>query len=92
MTQESTPSARGPTPAHPGGSVASSEAYQPSPLSVSVALTGSAIAWTVHLLVGYVVVAAWCSAGWNGGTLAIGVLTLVCALASAATGIHALRI
>jgi hypothetical protein len=92
MTQESTASARGPAPAHPGGSVASSEAYQPSPLATSVALTGSALAWTVHLLAGYVVVAAWCSAGWTGGALAIGVLTLVCAAASAATGIYALRI
>src|SRR5688572_1669063 len=83
-------SASGPRAGDAGTSA--SAAYQPSVPSLVVAVTGSAIAWTVHLLAGYLVVAAWCSAGWRGGALAIAVLTAVCAAGAAASGLLALRI
>lgn len=57
-----------------------------------LALLGSPIAWTVHLLAGYVVVTLWCSAGWAGAELVIGSLTLVCAAAAVASGVLAFRL
>jgi hypothetical protein len=92
MTHEPTRSARDPASARSGPTVAPSAEHQPSSLAMTVALTGAAFAWTAHLLAGYVIVAAWCSARWRGGALAIGVLTALCAVASAATGLLALRI
>jgi hypothetical protein len=57
-----------------------------------LALLGAPVAWTVHLLAAYVIVAAWCAAGWPGAGLAIGALTVVCAAAAVAAGMLALRL
>jgi hypothetical protein len=57
-----------------------------------LALLGSPIAWTVHLSACYVVVTVWCSAGWAGAGLVIGILTLVCAAAAVASGVLAFRL
>ena len=55
-----------------------------------LALGGGGIAWTVHLLAGYFVVALGCSRGWPLGRL-IAILTVVAAGASLATGVLSLR-
>lgn len=57
-----------------------------------LALMGSPLAWTVHLLAGYVVVTVWCSSGWSGADLTVGILTVMCAAAAAASGLLALRL
>ena len=92
MTHEPPPSASPAPQTHGDARRAASEAYQPTSAAMLVALLGGAAAWTVHLLAGYAIVAAWCSAGWSGGGIAIGALTVACAAAAAATGMLALRI
>jgi hypothetical protein len=57
-----------------------------------LALVGSPLAWVVHLLAGYVVVALWCSAGWAGADAVIGILTLVCAAAAVGSGVLSFRL
>lgn len=57
-----------------------------------LALLGSPLAWTVHLLAGYLVVTVWCSRGWSGADLAIGILTLICAAGAVASGALAFRL
>jgi hypothetical protein len=92
MMGESASSPRAPHSSPAGGSLDSAAAYQPSTRAVAIALTGSAVAWTIHLLAGYVLLATYCSAGWSGGGVAIAALTVVCAAAAAATGVLSLRI
>lgn len=60
--------------------------------SLLLAFFGAPVAWTVHLLVGYLVVALWCATGWGGLGIAIGVLTFACAAAAVAAGMGALRL
>jgi hypothetical protein len=57
-----------------------------------LALLGSPIAWTVHLLASYLVVTLWCSSGWSGADLMVGILTLVCTVAAIASGVLAFRL
>lgn len=57
-----------------------------------LATLGPAVAWTVHLLAAYVVVAAWCTAGWSGTAAVIAALTVACAVASLAAGVLAWRV
>ena len=57
-----------------------------------LALLGSPLAWTVHLLAGYLVVTVWCSSGWSGADEIIGILTVVCAGAAAASGVLGFRL
>jgi hypothetical protein len=57
-----------------------------------LALVGSPLAWTVHLLAGYLVVTVWCSSGWSGADLAIGILTLLCAGGALASSVLAFRL
>jgi hypothetical protein len=57
-----------------------------------LALLGSPLAWTVHLLAGYFVVTLWCSAGWTSSDTALAVLTLLCAGAAIASGVLALKL
>jgi hypothetical protein len=57
-----------------------------------LALLGSPLAWTVHLLAAYLVVTLWCSSGWAGADLTIGILTLICAAAAIASGVLAFRL
>ena len=60
--------------------------------SIAVALLGSPVAWTAHLFALYLIVALWCSAGWNGRTLAIVVVTVAAAIGSLASGIAAQKL
>jgi hypothetical protein len=55
-----------------------------------LALGGGGIAWTVHLLAGYFLVALGCPRAWPLGSL-IAVLTLVAAAVSCATAVLSLR-
>jgi hypothetical protein len=57
-----------------------------------LALIGSPLAWTLHLLVGYLIVTLACATGWQGADLAIGVLTVLCVGMAAASGVLALRL
>ncbi|HET6836772.1 MAG TPA: hypothetical protein VFH24_01950 [Gemmatimonadales bacterium] len=44
------------------------------------------------MLTGYLVVTVWCSSGWSGANQVVGILTLVCTGAAAASGVLALRL
>jgi hypothetical protein len=57
-----------------------------------LALVGSPLAWTVHLLGGYLIVALWCAESWPGAGAAIGVLTAVCAAGAVGAGAVAFRL
>jgi hypothetical protein len=57
-----------------------------------LALLGSPVAWVAHLLLSYLIVTLWCSSKWAGVELAIGILTLVCAVAALAAGVLAYRL
>lgn len=57
-----------------------------------LAVVGPPLAWTVHLLGAYVMVALWCAEQWPGLTLAVLALTAACFVASAASGILAYRL
>jgi len=57
-----------------------------------LALLGGPVAWTVHLFVGYAVLALWCSRGWPGPDGVLGVLTVFAFAASAASVVLAYRL
>jgi hypothetical protein len=52
---------------------------------------GGPVAWTLHLLVSYGVVAAGCATRWNGTAPTLVAITIVCAAASAGAGLVAWR-
>jgi hypothetical protein len=52
---------------------------------------GGPVAWTLHLLVSYAVVAAGCATRWDGTTPALVAITIACAAASAGAGLVAWR-
>ncbi len=54
-------------------------------------LLGAPIAWTLHFLVSYFLVALFCTMAWEGAGIAIGVVTVVFAIPSAASGVVAYR-
>jgi hypothetical protein len=56
---------------------------------LAVAMLGPGVAWTVHLLVGYLIVSAWCANRWHGVTTAHLVLTALCIAATVACAILA---
>ena len=60
--------------------------------SLLLAFFGAPVAWTVHLLGGYLAVVVWCAMGWGGLGIAVAVLTIVCAAGAAAAGFGALRV
>ena len=64
----------------------------PSGRRLLLALLGGPLAWTLHLLAGYLVVTVWCSSGWSGADQVVGILTLLCAGAAAASGMLAFRL
>jgi hypothetical protein len=68
------------------------ERFQPETRSLVVAVLGTPVAWAVHFNGMYLMIAMWCSAGWPGARIAIALFTLVCAAASAACGLLALRL
>ena len=68
------------------------DAATPSLPALLFALLGAAAAWTVHLLVAYVVVAYDCATRWGGTHIALAVLTVVTFGASLASGLLAHRL
>lgn len=62
-----------------------------SSLRVMTAFLGAPVAWALHLFVSYAMVAYACATGWGSLHLALGVATLVLALAAAAAGALAWR-
>jgi hypothetical protein len=52
---------------------------------------GGPVAWALHLLASYAVVAAGCATGWNGTVPALVTVTLACAAASAGAAVVAWR-
>ena len=56
------------------------------------ALLGGPLAWTVHLMAAYVVVALWCAEQWPGAGVAIALLTLLCGAVAVGSGLVAFRI
>ena len=58
----------------------------PSRFRMIVAVAGSPLAWTLHLMASYVGVTLWCSLGWGGLGAAVGVITLACAALAIASG------
>ena len=59
---------------------------------VAFAVMASPVAWTLHLMGSYLIVALWCSAEWDGYHLALGVWTLLCAALGIVGGISGLRL
>lgn len=59
--------------------------------AILLGLLGSPIAWTLHLLGSYLIVALWCAMRWTGMSIAVAVFTIACALAASASGVLALR-
>jgi hypothetical protein len=57
-----------------------------------VALATPPVAWTVHLLGAYLVVALWCAQSWPHEGVAIAILTALCALACAGAAALAFRL
>jgi hypothetical protein len=55
------------------------------------ALLGAPLAWTLHFLVSYFLVALFCAAAWEGAGAAIGAATVVSVVVSAASGVVAYR-
>ena len=68
----------------------SAAADAPGPILLS--LLGAPVAWTVHLLVSYVVVALACATSWGGARVLIAVLTIAGVAAAVAAGVLALRL
>lgn len=61
----------------------------PSRARMIIAITGSPLAWTLHLMASYLLVTVWCSMGWSGLSLAIGVVTVVCGALAVGSGVVA---
>lgn len=57
-----------------------------------LALLGAPVAWTLHLLGGYFLVAVGCATAWAGTDAAILALTAFCVAGAVATGLLALRL
>lgn len=68
------------------------DAGTPSRTALLVALLGAPVAWTVHLLAAYGLVALDCSTRWSGGRGAVGALTAVALLGAGASGLLARRL
>lgn len=68
------------------------DAATPSLPALLVALLGAPVAWTVHLLAAYTLVALDCSTRWDGGRGAIAALTVVALLGAGASGLLARRL
>lgn len=59
---------------------------------IVLALLGSPIAWVVHFLGTYLVVALWCAARWPGVRVAIVLFTALALIPSIAAGVLAFRL
>ncbi len=56
-----------------------------------VAVFGAAIAWSLHLLVSYLLIAVFCNTGWPGLRAALVAATLLSAAGAAVSGVVAYR-
>jgi hypothetical protein len=57
----------------------------------TLAILGAALAWTLHLLASYAVVALACARGWRSAGPALAALTVVCVAAALGSGLLAWR-
>jgi len=55
------------------------------------AVFGAAIAWSLHLLMSYLIIATFCNTGWPGLRVALVATTLLSAAGAAASGVVAYR-
>lgn len=74
----------------PGGELIDVRTANPSRFRVIAAVAGSPIAWTLHLMASYVMVAAWCAEEWGGLGVVLAVTTIACAGLAVASGFIAL--
>lgn len=81
-----------PTSGPAGSRHAQYQAYQPGTRALILAVLGTPVAWALHFNGVYLIIAMWCSASWPGARTAIVAFTLLCAAASAACGLLALRL
>ena len=61
------------------------------PISLLYAFLGAPLAWVLHLLLSYWLVALSCSTGWGGAKVGLLGLTAVCFIAAMAAGLLARR-
>lgn len=76
---------------HPA-ELADVRAESPSRSRILAAIVGAPLAWTLHLMVSYVMVAAWCAAEWGGLRVVLAVTTLICAVLAVGSGVAALAL
>lgn len=55
-------------------------------------LVGAPLAWTIHFMGAYLLVAIGCTMHWRGVGIAVAVLTVLCLIAALAAGVHAFRL
>lgn len=67
-------------------------AESPPRFRMLAAVVGAPLAWTLHLMASYVMVAAWCAAEWGGLRMALAITTLVCAALAAGSGLAAVAL
>ncbi len=60
-------------------------------MSLLLAFLGAPVVWAVHLAVSYFLVALDCGTDWNGARVAVLLVTALCALAAAGSGVYAWR-
>jgi hypothetical protein len=60
-------------------------------IAEALGVFGGPVAWTLHLLASYAIVAIGCSARWNGTALALVAITVGCAAVSVGSGVVAWR-
>ena len=70
---------------------AGDDAATPRPRTLLFALLGAAVAWSLHLLASYVLVAAGCTGRWGGTRPALVAVSLAALALCAASGLVALR-
>lgn len=87
------PRAPDPSPYASMRAQAGGEGLRPAqgPLLV-LALAGPPVAWILHFLGGYVIVALWCAERWAGTGIALAVLTVIGVAIGVASGALAFRL
>lgn len=69
-----------------GAQAGTDDAGTSRPLILLVALLGSGVAWSIHLLASSVVVAFACSTGWGGARSALVIVSVAALTATAGSG------
>jgi hypothetical protein len=64
---------------------------QVTPLQVFISFLAPPLLWALHLMICYFLVALDCTSGWNGGSAAIALATVLLGAATAGAGLVAWR-